>query len=147
MSLDITLKGKSNKKDHSGIFIRENGRTKEISLEEWKKRNKDREPAIAQVSSDHAWQGNITHNLAEMASKSPFLYEALWKPEGIGVSKAKEVEPFLVKGLQDLKNDPEKFKHHNPKNGWGSYEVLVEFVEEYLNACIENPEAEIEISR
>ena len=32
-------------------------------------------------------------------------------------------------------------------NGWGSYEHLIEFVSNYLAACEENPEAEIEVSR
>lgn len=30
---------------------------------------------------------------------------------------------------------------------WGHYEGLVSFVERYLNACIENPEAIVKVSR
>lgn len=144
MSLDITLKG--NNKSHFGIFIRENGRTKEVSLEEWIKRNPGREPLLA-MTSGCCWSGNITHNLAEMADEVVNLYKALWEPEEIGIFKAKDAVPFLRCGIDNLKKNPEHFKKFNPKNGWGDYDVLIEFINEYLTACEENPEAEIEISR
>ena len=40
-----------------------------------------------------------------------------------------------------------KYEKFNPKNGWGSYEGLVNFVDNYLNACYEYPSAEVKISR
>jgi hypothetical protein len=42
---------------------------------------------------------------------------------------------------------PEKYKTLNPSNGWGSYEGLIEFVKKYHSACLDNPEAEIRVSR
>jgi hypothetical protein len=53
----------------------------------------------------------------------------------------------LRAGLELLRGDPERFKKHNPENGWGSYEGLIDFVENYLEACEEYPNADINISR
>lgn len=89
---------------------------------------------------------NITHNLVKMA-KAAGIYMPLWRPDELGIKKAGELVDPLVKGLARLEADPDKFKRFNPENGWGSYEVLVEFVKEYLSACIENKEAIIEVSR
>ena len=89
---------------------------------------------------------NITHNLNTMA-KEAGLYEVLWRPDEIGLTKASELIETMEKGLALLRADPERFKAFNPSNGWGSYEGLVEFVEKYLDACKANPDAEIDISR
>ncbi len=53
----------------------------------------------------------------------------------------------LQYGLSFLKENPGYFKQFNPPNGWGSYETLVEFVREYLEACKRYPTATIEVSR
>lgn len=45
------------------------------------------------------------------------------------------------------KESPERFKRFNPDNRWGTYEELVNFVQEYLNACRQWPEAEVRVSR
>lgn len=89
---------------------------------------------------------NITHNLGEMAEAAGIYYH-LWRPEEIGVRFASELIEPLTQGLYLLKTKPKKFETYNPKNGWGSYDVFVRFVEEYLNACIKNPQAEIEVDR
>ena len=53
----------------------------------------------------------------------------------------------LKSGLALLKSDPDRFKKHNPENGWGNYENLVEFVADYLAACEQWPEAVVGVSR
>ena len=98
------------------------------------------------TESDEVYWANITHNLGEMASEAG-IYEALWRPEEIGKTKAGEIIELLKSGLSDLKSRPEYFKKFNPPNGWGTYEGLVSFVEKYLEACIEYPDAIIHISR
>ena len=85
---------------------------------------------------------NITHNLNTMADKAD-IYEALWRPNEIGLTQANQIIDKLEIGLMTLRQNPEYFKLFNPKNGWGDYEGLVKFVEEYLKACKENPDAEI----
>jgi hypothetical protein len=54
---------------------------------------------------------------------------------------------LLDEGWNILLSDPEKYKRYNPENGWGSYDGLCDFVYNYRNACWDNPEAELRISR
>lgn len=89
---------------------------------------------------------NITHNLNNMAEKAG-IYKHLWRPEELEITQAYSLIEPLKKGLDLLKSEPERFKAFNPENGWGTYEGLVNFVEKYLQACIENPESEINVSR
>jgi hypothetical protein len=147
MSLDVSLivKEKVTKAPSSGIFVRENGQTKEISAEEWRSKNPGINPTMYnQVSEEtnEVYTANITHNLNAMAD-SVGLYRYLWRPEELGITKAKELIDPLRNGLHNLKLDPETHKKFNPSNGWGNYEILVEFIEHYLNACYKYPEAEV----
>lgn len=89
---------------------------------------------------------NITHNLNKMAMEAG-IYQHLWRPEELGITKAHELIAPLAKGLTDLKNRPEHYKKFDAPNGWGTYENFVDFVEDYLRGCTENPNAEIHVSR
>ena len=95
--------------------------------------------------TDVFWS-NITHNLTKMADKAG-IYQACWRPEEIGATQARDIAPILEKGLADLKKRPAYFRKFNPKNGWGTYDNLVKWVEEYLAACKEHPSAKIKVSR
>lgn len=149
MSLDVylTLPG-AKSETGSGIFIRENGSTKEISRKEWDKKFPGREPVAAQVGDDgdEVYTANITHNLGKMASEVG-IYQHLWRPDEINISKAAELIGPLRDGLALLKNDPERFKQFNPSNGWGDYEGLVRFTENYLRACEKHPTADVSVWR
>ena len=92
------------------------------------------------------YTSNITHNLNQMAEAAG-IYQALWRPDEIGITKAEQLIPLLRKGLEDLQDRPDYFKTFNPANGWRSYDGLVRFVREYLNACIDHPDADVEVSR
>lgn len=94
----------------------------------------------------NVYSSNITHNLGDMAEAAG-IYKHLWRPEEIGITKAIQLIEPLTKGLKELKSNPEKFEQYNPENKWGNYDYLVKFVREYLIACIENPDADIEVSR
>lgn len=96
--------------------------------------------------SEEIYSANITHNLGNMADKAG-IYYALWRPEEIGKTKAKEIIELLEKGLLDLKERPKYFEQFNSSNGWGLYKHFVPFVEKYLNACKDFPESIIEVSR
>lgn len=151
MSLDVSLyqRGKAVIKASSGIFVRENGGTKEITEQEWIARYPDREPVRMQPQteeSEEVYSANITHNLNTMAEQAA-LYKPLWYPDELKVKYAKELIEPLTNGLKKLKANPEHFKTFNPDNGWGNYEGLVNFTEKYLNACIEYPDAEVSFSR
>lgn len=88
---------------------------------------------------------NITHNLAQMANKAG-IYEALWHPDKINATYAKDIIDVLEKGLIKLKANPSHFKQFNASNGWGMYKNFVPFVEECLNACRKYPNAKITTS-
>ncbi|MBU0846944.1 hypothetical protein KKH23_07100 [Patescibacteria group bacterium] len=92
------------------------------------------------------YHANITHNLGTMAEAAG-IYKHLWRPEELEITTAKELIAPLTEGLKKLKGNPDFFKQYNASNGWGVYEHFVPFVEDYLNACIEFPDAIIEISR
>lgn len=151
MSLDVYLitKEPQIRKASSGIFVRENGQTKEITQEEWNAKNPNREPIkfeTEETETNEVYSANITHNLNKMAGEAG-IYEHLWQPDEINITKAKELIEPLREGLHKLKSEPERYKKFNPENGWGSYDVLVKFVENYLNACYEYPDADVEVSR
>lgn len=144
MSLDVNLKLAGVSKEGSGIFIREAGAVREITRAEWDEKFPDREPvvAIADDESNEVYEDNITHNLGTMADKAG-IYEALWRPEEIGITHAHQLIEPLKKGLEWLRNNPDYFKQFNPSNGWGDYEGLVMFTENYLQACEKYPQAEV----
>jgi len=99
---------------------------------------------------DKGWEdvfdANITHNLTTMAEKAG-CYKALWRPEEIGAAKCRNIIKELEAGLSYLKDRPEYFKQFENINGWGTYEQFVQFVENYLQACVKHPNADIFVSR
>lgn len=98
------------------------------------------------VTYETLFHSNITHNLVEMAEHAE-LYKACWKPEDLGITRSAKLAPLLRDGLKRLIAEPDRFKKYNPRNGWGSYQTLVDFVEMYLLACEENPLATISVDR
>jgi hypothetical protein len=151
MSLDVSLviDDRIKRPAGSGIFIRENGKTIEISEAEWNKRNPGRDPVRFQNLDDETnevYSANITHNLTRMADEVG-IYYALWRPEERGWQHAHSLIKPLEAGLKELKANPNTYKLLNPENGWGDYDGLVEFVENYLAACKQYPNAKIEVSR
>ena len=101
---------------------------------------------LTAVRPTTVFKQNITHNLTEMADKAG-VYKCLWHPEELEIKLAGEMIPLLSSGLEKLVSNPEYYKTFNPPNGWGSYDGLVKAVTEYLNACKENPDAEISVWR
>lgn len=98
------------------------------------------------TDSDAYYSSNITHNLGQMASAAG-IYMHLWRPDELKINKAVDLIEPLRKGLALLKSDPKEFKKFNAPNGWGLYENFVPFVENYLKACEEHPEAIVRVSR
>lgn len=115
---------------------------------------------------EQVYWANITHNLNTMADKAG-IYEALWRPhrlkEGYNIPDkeheaewkfedenivlAKEIAPIIEKGLADMKARPEYYEQFNASNGWGLYENFVLWIEKYLEACNEYPDAIVSVSR
>ena len=150
MSLDVYLEmdNKPIERLGTGIYIREDGQTKEITIDEWYERFPDRDPIVidyTEYGSEIYWS-NITHNLGNMANEAG-IYKHLWRPDEIGIEKAKQLIEPLTNGLALLQSEPERFKEFNPSNGWGDYYGLVQFVANYLGACRKFPEAIVRVSR
>jgi hypothetical protein len=101
---------------------------------------------LMELRYESVFARNVTHNLSTMADAAG-IYEALWRPEEVGITHASQLIEPLAAGLRRLGEDPDKFKAMNPSNGWGSYEVLRDFVADYLKACICTPGALVKVSR
>ena len=150
MSLDVylTLQDHSTSATGSGIFVRESGRTVEITRAEWNAKFPDREPVVV-VTGDGdgtVYHGNITHNLNTMAEAAG-VYKFLWRPSEYGITTASQLIEPLRAGLERLLNNPESYLPFNPSNGWGDYSELVAFVMQYLAACERWPMAEVSVWR
>ena len=89
---------------------------------------------------------NITHNLAKMADKAG-IYEAIWRPEEIGATRAIHIIELVKDGIKKLEKDPEYFRQFDAKNGWGTYNQFIPWLKRYLEGLEENPDSIIEISR
>jgi hypothetical protein len=92
------------------------------------------------------FESNITHNLIAIA-KEAGIYQACWRPEEIGITKAEQLIEPLRKGLELLRAEPDKFRALNPSNGWGDYDGFIGWVERYLAACEAYPDADVDVSR
>lgn len=90
------------------------------------------------------FDANITHNLNKMAEEAG-IYKHLWRPDKIDIKTAAELIEPLKAGLQKMKDNPEHFKQFDAENGWGTYEDFVPWIEKYLAACEENPDAEVSV--
>ena len=128
------------------IFVRRDGANVEVTRAEWNEMHPDREPvtAVMEMDTSRVFEANITHNMSRMAGECG-LYEPLWRPEEIGVTHAAQLIEPLRDGLAILNSDYERLLEFNPTNGWGSYELLVEFTANYLAACERWPEAEVSV--
>lgn len=90
------------------------------------------------------YTANITHNLTKMA-RAVGIYLPLWHPGDIGITKASQLIGTLEAGLNVLHSDRERCEQFNPPNGWGDYECFVRFVSNYLDACRDHPDADVEV--
>ena len=101
---------------------------------------------LTRIQPTVVFDANITHNLGSMAEEAG-IYGHLWRPKEIGVTKASQlIEPLRV-AIAAMKADPSRFEKHNSPNGWGLYEHFVPWLERYLFACEEYPDADVNVSR
>jgi hypothetical protein len=96
--------------------------------------------------SDEGFSANITHNLGKMADAAG-IYSIVWRPEENGITQARQlIEPLRV-AIADMKEQPMKYKNYDASNGWGTYEDFMPWLEKYLAACEEMPDAAVSVSR
>lgn len=145
MSLDIYIVSSIPiKKKSTGIWVRKGGKTVELTKQEAQEQFPDADIKEIEIETTEFWHKNITHNLNKMASAclswgDYTLYDLLWRDEQLTCDKWFYISQ-LTYCLNCLKNDSEFFKQFNPENGWGTYEQLCEFVEDFIKALIDMPE-------
>lgn len=101
---------------------------------------------LKEVRPTTVYTANITHNLNRMVGEAG-IYRHLWRPDELGITTARELIEPLRAGLARLRADPDRFRKHNPENGWGSYDCLCQFGAEYLVECEKHPDATVEVSQ
>jgi hypothetical protein len=93
------------------------------------------------VDVEIAEVGNYTYNVSKMYVEA--MGTSLNPLHG---KKASEIIETLKTGVKNMKEDPEKYKAMNPSNGWGDYEGALMYLETFLAACEENPNATVEVT-
>lgn len=95
---------------------------------------------------ENYWNGNITHNLGEMAKHIPInyngtltkLYYVCWRTEEIGIKTVGDILPLLIQGLHYMIDHRKELEQYNPPNGWGTYNGFMKFLLNYKQACEDN---------
>lgn len=101
---------------------------------------------LTDETGEEVYRANITHNLNKMADAAG-MYECLWRPDEHGITTAGQIIEPLSAGLAKLVTDKAKYEAFNPENGWGSWEGFVPWCASYLQACRDNPDALVRVSR
>lgn len=101
------------------------------------------------IDEEEVFTTNITHNLAGMAEEAG-IYWAIWhggKSQDGELRSSEDLIPVIEKGLEDMKQNPDKYKPFSATNGWGTYDQFVPWVEELLQAMRDYPGAKVYCSR
>ena len=73
-------------------------------------------------------EANITWNVREVIKASTGLPWVNCEDNGF----RKDVMPHIEKGLEELKNHPEKYKKYEAPNGWGAVKGAIRFFDRIL---------------
>jgi hypothetical protein len=92
------------------------------------------------------YDANITHNLGKMA-QAVGIYKCLWYPEEMNITTAKELIEPLEEGIDLLRKRPLYYKNYDAPNGWGTFDVFLPWLMEYLHACRQYPNALVTVNR
>jgi len=84
--------------------------------------------------------GNMTYNVAPMY-KQALGYSLM----DLNDRLAGEVVNELRLGIEDMRNNPEKYEKLNPANGWGNYEGALKYLSKLYSACCEHPSCIIKV--
>ncbi len=103
-------------------------------------------PTCGTNSGVELYSDNITHNLTNMASAAG-IYEVVWRPEESGIERAADLTEPLTLAVREMRARPEHFEQFDSPNGWGLYENFLPWLERYLAACRNHPDAHVEVSR
>tara|TARA_R110000744_G_scaffold372210_1_gene483746 strand:- start:46 stop:336 length:291 start_codon:yes stop_codon:yes gene_type:complete len=86
------------------------------------------------------WEGNITYNLSPMMNEVFIIpLRDMYGMTGIQISHC------LHKSIQSMVFREEKLIELNPTNGWGSYDVLFNFILDFKQACDKYPDEKLSV--
>ena len=97
-------------------------------------------------AGEELYSRNITHNLGKMAGEAG-IYECLWHPDEHGITHARQIIEPLAAGVALLATEKARFEKFNASNGWGLWLHFLPFCIDYLQACRDNPDALVMVSR
>lgn len=97
-------------------------------------------------TGEELYSRNITHNLGKMAGEAG-VYECLWRPDEHGITHARQIIEPLAAGVALLATQKARFEEFNAPNGWGLWANFLPFCADYLQACRDNPDALVKVSR
>lgn len=83
---------------------------------------------------------NYTSNMGECIEDVCGLHPADWNG-----MRAGELAPHLVDGITKLRGNPQKYRHYEPDNGWGSVETCASFLIDVWDECLTHPRAIVEV--
>lgn len=89
------------------------------------------------------YEANVTYNLADMYYRCIDMDEGYRKLDGM---TCEEALPIINNAIDDMVKYADEYKKLNPKNGWGSYDGLLEQLQEMRNCCEKNPDGVIYVS-
>lgn len=146
MSLDVYLTRKLPPSDTVPVRVWDgSGGTRELTRKEWESVFPNFSLNDDYPMYETVYSRNITNNLYSMAKEAGFG-EAVWEPESNGIKTAHDLIAPLEAGIKAMRDDPERFKPFSASNGWGTYEQFLPWLEEYLQACREYPDADVSSS-
>ncbi len=84
------------------------------------------------------FEANVTGNLTPMLRESRGFYlgDERWKGQS-GVTMLPAVQGVI----DDMTDDPGRFREHNPENGWGDYDGALETLRALRDAIARHPDA------
>lgn len=86
------------------------------------------------------WDRNLTYNLSSMMQEGGLILIDL---DG---EKAGAWIATLQTLYKAMLEEPDRFKAHNPPNGWGDYDGLLDFVRDFASAAEAHPDGIVLIS-
>lgn len=98
------------------------------------------------VRTFRVFEANITHNCGRMANEAA-IYHFIWRPETCNVKVAGDLIQPLQNAIKSMEEAPKRYIAFNAENGWGTYKDFLPWLKDYLQACIEYPEAKVRASR
>ena len=134
----------------TGVYIRENGRTRELKTpEEVRLYFPGKDVELRKYETDEVWHENMTHNLGKMARKvignKRNLYELLWRPQEDQVtqewiSEILECYKYILNNqelLKKMEEDNRIYEDDGSSYIWGSFDNLKNFVGSLVKCLID----------